>query len=262
MAIRRRRLAACVVGLSRKQATLRQAVKRGAIDTGTTDFRKAVKNSDLVVLATPVDLIVPLGKRLSASMKPGSILTDVGSVKGSIVRALEAQMPSGVSFIGAHPLAGSEKRGIDAACAGLFDGSVCIVTPTAATNRKAQQKVTQLWNRILRRVVPMSPTRHDRLLAQVSHLPHTIAFSLVNAAHHEALSIAPRSFLDATRVAESDPSLWDDILSANRGALLDAMRLFEMQYGKLRRILKRNDRAALLKFLASAKKRRHDLENR
>src|SRR3989338_377922 len=133
LAIRRNRLASTVVGLSSHAATLRRAKARGAINSGTTNAKQAVQDADLVVLATPVDTIVPLALRLTTWMRPGSILTDVGSTKATIVNALERRLPRHVAFVGAHPLAGSEQRGIEAAEAWLFDGAVCVLTPTPHT---------------------------------------------------------------------------------------------------------------------------------
>lgn len=262
MAIRRRRLARTVVGLSRTAATLRAAKRRGAIDAGTTDPRRAIQGADLVVLATPADTIVPLAKRLAWFMPRGSVLTDVGSVKGGIVRSLERAMPRGVAFVGAHPLAGSEQRGIAAARANLFDGSVCIMTATSQTDARALKRVLGLWKPLVRRVVVMHPARHDRLLAAVSHVPHLIAFCLVNATEDEARSLAPRSFLDATRVAQSDPALWDDILLGNRAALLAAVGRFDRQWRVLRTQVAQGNRAALLRFLASAQAKRDALQDR
>lgn len=259
MALRRRRLATTVAGWSRKPSTLRHAKQRGAIDVGTTDLRRAVQDADVVVLATPVETIVPYAVRLAQWMRPGSVLTDVGSTKAQIVRALERRLPSGVAFVGGHPLAGSEQRGIDAARADLFDGSLCILARTARTDRRALRRVARLWSRLCRRVVAMEPQRHDRLLAAISHVPHLMAFSLINATDPSALACAPRSFLDATRVAQSDPELWDDIFLSNRAALRAAAGRFERAWRTLQRLLSRRDRVALRRFLAEAKKRRDAL---
>ncbi len=260
MAIRRKRLAREVVGFSRKPSTLRRAKRCGAIDAGTTDLRRAVADADLVILATPVDFIVPYARRLARSMKPGSILTDVGSAKAAIVTALERAMPRGVAFVGGHPLAGSEQRGLEAADARLFRGSTVVLTPTPRTNRRALRSVQQLWQSLTSRVVTMNPERHDRLLAAVSHLPHALAFSLVGATDGDELAIAPRSFLDATRVAKSNPGLWEAIFLQNHRALLAGMDRFQRQWRLLRRAVARGDRAALHRLLASAQAKRHALE--
>lgn len=255
LALRRRRLAR-VIGVSRRPATLRQAKRLGAIDAGTALLREAVADADVVVLAAPVDAIETLGRHAARFMRPGSVLTDVGSSKARIVQALGRAMPRGVAFVGAHPLAGSERRGIEAARADLFTGSICVVTPTGRTPRRARDVVTRLWKPLVRRVVTMDPARHDRLLAAVSHLPHLLAFSLVRATSREALAIAPRSFLDATRVAQSDPDLWDDILLSNRAAIATAMGRFEREWRTLRRAITSRDQRRLVRLLAEAQRER------
>jgi len=260
LAVRRRRLAREVVGFSRHPATLRRAKARGAIDVGTTDWREAVRESDLVILATPVETIVPFARRAARFMPDGGLITDVGSTKGTIVKALEGRLPRGIAFVGAHPLAGSERRGIDAARQTLFDGSVCLVTATPRTNRPALRRVRAFWRRLAGRVLVMDPVRHDRLLAQASHLPHLLAFCLVGATEPEALALAPRSFLDATRIAKSDPKLWESIFLGNRAQLVSAMRRFERQWVVLRKHLAWTDRTALHRLLLQAKSRRDALD--
>lgn len=259
MAMRRRRLAREVVGVSRHRRTLREAKRRGAIDCGTTDARAAVRDADLVVLATPVDVIVPYAKRLARFMPPGSILSDVGSTKAQIIRALEWSLPKHVAFVGAHPIAGTEQRGIAAADRGLFARSVCILTPTARTNRRALRRMAQLWRRLCGSVWYLSPSEHDQLLGATSHLAHLVAWSLVTTADRRALSHAPRSWLEMTRVAKSDAGLWDDIVFSNRTAILNAMARFDRQWHQLRALLTRNDRAGLLRMLRRAQAIRNAL---
>jgi prephenate dehydrogenase len=191
-------------------------------------------------------------------MPPGSIVSDVGSAKAEIVRGLRS-LPNGVAFIGAHPLAGSERRGIGAARADLFEGSVCVLTPDRRTDKAALSRVRSLWSDLAGRVVTMAPEAHDRLLAATSHLAHWLAFCLVEATEPRAREIAPRSFLDATRVAMSDPDLWDDIFLTNRAALLRAMDRFELRWRSARRLLMRGDRAALVRFLRHAQSLRQRL---
>ena len=252
MAIRRRKLAGEVVGLSRHASTIREAVRGGAIEWGTTDAKRAVHDADLVVLATPVGAIVPTAKRLARLMPAGSILTDVGSTKGQIVRELERALPKSVAFVGAHPLAGSEQQGIGAARADLYDDSLCVVTATARTSARALKLVKQLWRPLVQRVLVMDPATHDRLLADVSHLPHALAFCLAQAAKPQARAIAPRSFLDMTRIAQSDPALWADIFLSNRQAILASMRHFDHHWTPMRRWLAQGNRQALQRFLTRA----------
>lgn len=259
MAAKRRRLARTVVGLSRSMATVRRARARGAIDWGTTDPARAVRDADLVVLATPVDTLVPQALRLARLMRPGAVLTDVGSTKAAVVEALDRRLPSRVRFVGSHPVAGSEQRGLEAAEPRLFDGSLCVVTPTARTNRRALAAVSRFWTGLGMRVVTMSPARHDRCLAGGSHLPHLIAWALAGSVT-PGLPRAPRSFLDMTRLADSAPELWDDIFLSNRAPLLRALAAFAKELERLRRAIARGDRASLRRRLARAKARRDALE--
>jgi len=260
MAIKRRRLAR-VVGFSRSAATVRRAKACGAIDVGVTDLRRAVAGADLVVLATPVDAIVPTARRLARWMRPGAVLTDVGSTKGGIVAGLDRGLPRGIAFVGAHPLTGSEQRGIDAAQPDLFTGAVCVLTPTAQTSSRTLAHVRALWRGVGAQVIEMSPREHDRTLAGTSHLPHLLAYCLAQTVDANTLPRTPQSFLDTTRIAKSDPDLWDDIFVTNRAALLPAMDVFEGEWRRLRALIARSNRSALRRALGQAKRRRDALND-
>ena len=260
MALRRRRLAREVAGLSRHAATIRRAAARGAIDRGTTDAADAVRSAEVVVLATPVDTIPAYARRLARFMRPGSVLTDVGSTKAAIVRQAERSLPPSVAFVGAHPLAGSEQGGIAAAREDLFDTSVCILTPTTRTDRRALARVTRLWAPLVGRIVVMSPDEHDRLLAATSHLPHLVSTALVLSAGPAARRHAAPSFREMTRVAQSDPGLWDDIIFTNRANLLKAMGRFSAQWRALRRAVAGARRAELCRLLIRARSLRHAID--
>ena len=257
LAVRRRHLAGRVVGLSRRAATIRLAKRLGAINTGTTNAQQAVRDADIVIIATPVETIVPQAKRLARWMKPGSVITDVGSTKAGIVKGL-GSLPRGIAFVGGHPVGGSEQRGLDAAELDLFEDAFFILTPTTRTPRTAVARVTALWEPLVKRVVVMDPASHDRVMAQTSHLTHAVAFTLSRAGAGADM-ISP-SFLDATRVAKSDPALWDDIFLTNRREILRAIERFEREWRRLKQVLSRADRAGLLKFLARAKQLRDALE--
>ena len=261
IAIRRKRLAREVVGLSRDASTLRRAKRRGAIDLGTTDAARAVADADLVILATPVDTIIPYTRRLAPHMKLGSILTDVGSTKAGIVQALERSLPAHIAFVGGHPLAGSEARGIGAAVPHLFDGAVCILTPTARTDRRALARVRRLWTSVASRVVTMSPAEHDRALAATSHLSHLVAACLTTSVPSAVCLHAAPSFLDMTRLSKSDPGLWDDIFFSNAAATLAAMDRFDRRWHALRALLAGRRRRDLRRLLRDAKRRRDALKN-
>ena len=259
MALRRRKLCRAVVGLSRHRRTIDQARRRGAIDWGSTEAEAAVQNADLVVVASPVEQIVPQVRRVSAFMRPGSLITDVGSTKQRIVEELH-RLPGGVGFVGSHPLAGSERQGIDAAHTELFDGSTCIVTPERRTPAAMRQRVVAFWKPLVGRVVVMDATKHDAILAAVSHLPHALAYCLMQATDRSASAFAPKSFLDATRIAKSDPDLWDDILLSNRGPMLKSMDRFGQAFRQCRTMLDRVDRRGLRAFMAQAQQHRMRLD--
>jgi prephenate dehydrogenase len=259
MALRRRRLARQVVGWSRKPRTLRLARRCGAIDAGTTNLRRAVAEANVIVLATPGDTIIPLARRVAPFMRPGSFLTDVGSSKARIINALDGTLPNHVPFVGTHPLAGSEVRGIDAARADLFERSCCIITSTRTTNPKALAAVRRLWHALGCRVVVMNPERHDALLAATSHLSHALAWCLAGVPTHEALAVAPPSFMEMTRIAKSDPRLWEAIFLSNRAQLLRAMSQFERRWKRLRSLITQGRRAPLHRFLTAAPAQRMSL---
>ena len=260
MAIRAEGLARRVVGVCRRQSSLDAAVEAGAVDEGTLAPLAAVPDADLIVLATGVGKIPEQAAAAIPHMKPGGILTDVGSVKGSICRAIEASLaePSnpGVRFVGGHPLAGSEQRGISAARKGLFRGACCILTQTENTDRKALSTVRALWERVGCRVRVLPPDVHDRLVAEMSHLPHAAAACLVNDISDEALDLAATGFMDTTRVAAGDPELWRDICMANREALSAALRALATGLENFARELDAGNADDVAARLARAKKRR------
>jgi prephenate dehydrogenase len=262
MAIKRRRLARRVIGVSRRPSTIRRATARRAIDAGTTSLRDGVREADLVILAGPVETIVPLAQQAARFMPEGSVLTDVGSSKAQIVMALSHRLPQGVAFVGGHPIAGSELRGIDAADPALFDRSLCILTPTSRTDPRALRLVRALWMELAGRVVTMSPQRHDQLLGATSHLCHLLAWCLVDSTSAQALAIAPPSFREMTRIAKSDPALWESILLSNRGEILKAMSRFGLRWRALRAILAGSHRSELRRILRHAQLLRQTLEAR
>ncbi|MBI2173696.1 MAG: prephenate dehydrogenase [Candidatus Omnitrophica bacterium] len=257
--LRRRKLASRVIGVSRSASTINQAIRLGAIDQGTTEGSRAVTDADLVVICTPVSTIVPTAKHLARYTKPGSILTDVGSTKASIVSELQRNLPADLAFVGAHPIAGSEKRGLAAATHKLFDHSFCIITPTSKTNDRSLALIESLWQAVAGRISQMSPKEHDRLMAQASHLPHLLAYALARATDLRSLPEVPRSFLDMTRIAKSDPDLWDDIFLSNRSQLLEALKRLERQLVFLRRSLKASHATSLRNFCQQAKQKREAL---
>src|SRR5579864_625691 len=238
MAMRARRLAGEVVGVARVSETIGIARTRGAIDRGTTDPVEGVQDADLVVLATPPELVVPMAQQVLPYLRAGAILTDVASVKGEIVRGIESALTSrpGGAFVGGHPMAGNEGRGVLAASAGLFEGAVYIVTRTPRTDADAAERVVALARAVGARPTVMDPDTHDRAVARVSHLPYLLAAALMGAAADETAAAGP-SFLGATRVAGSPVEMWAQICRLNRQEIVDALRAFRGRLDRLERAL-------------------------
>lgn len=243
-----------VFGLGRSAANLDVARQRGIIDHAVQD-PAAIGPVDLVVLAVPVRSTARMAAALLPHLRPGTVVTDVGSVKGEVVAQCEAALPADRPFVGGHPIAGSERAGAAAADAGLFRGAPCVLTPTARTDATALAAVRALWEGVGARVSEMTPAAHDRALAWVSHLPHVVAYALVGAlagADGQLAALAGGSWRDATRVAASPAELWRDIFLANREAVLAATDAFGAEVARLRAALAAGDEPALLALLERA----------
>ena len=257
LAIKKNGLAKEVIGVFRRQATLKKALKRRAVDKGFMNARTAVRDADLIRLATPVSSIVRIAREAMKYARRGAIVTDVGSTKGWIVGQLEkASKRSSVHFVGSHPMAGSEKTSVEFARDGLLEEAPCIVTRTAKTNKTALAKVMSFWKGLGAKVKVMTPGQHDRSVALISHLPHIVAFSLAGAIPEKELAYAAEGFKDTTRVASSDPSLWADIFLTNKREAIKACRLFEASYKGIITALAKDDYRGLIKALEKAKSKR------
>lgn len=256
LALRRRRVARRVVGVARRAATVAQARRAGAVDRGFVELAPAVAEADLVVIATPPSTVVPLARQVAEATTQALILTDAASTKAGIVRGWQRALPARIAAVGSHPMAGSERSGIGAAAADLFDGTLCVLTPTPQTPARAVRAVGALWRAVGMRTMAMTPERHDAVVAMVSHLPHLAAASLVAAAAPDELKVAAAGFADTTRVALGDPSLWQDICLSNREAVLDALGRFERALIHLRQAIAYRDAPELYDFLAAAQRRR------
>ena len=238
MALRARRIAREVVGIARVPETVGVARARGAIDRGTTDPVEGVEGADLVVLATPPELVVPLAQQVLPYLAAGAIVTDVASVKREIVRAVELALDpeQRVAFVGGHPMAGNEGRGVAAASADLFEGSVYLITRTPRTDQAAVERVAALARSVGARPMVLYPEAHDRAVARVSHLPYLLAAALMSAAASETAAAGP-SFLGATRVAGSPVPMWAQICRLNRREIVEALRAFRGKLDRLERAL-------------------------
>ena len=253
--IKKKRLAHQIIGVSRHKDTLIRAKKNRVIDKGSQDL-SIIKDADLVVLATPVNTILKLSQIIAKFVSKDCIVTDVGSTKKEIVSKLSKIFPN---YVGSHPLAGSEKCGITNVQSGIFKDSLCILTPAKNTSPKALKKINSLWNHLGARVVFLSPDTHDKILSFVSHLPHAIAFSLIDTLPDKYLKFAANGLKDTTRIALSDSRLWADIFLSNRKNMLKAIESFQDKLSGIKSAINRRDEKTLIRIMKKAKVKREIL---
>jgi prephenate dehydrogenase len=259
LALKKYQLAKEVVGFSPKEESLEAAKGVGAIDVGETDIGKAVRQSDLVILAAPVDSIIKLMKSINPFLKRGCLVTDVGSTKAQILEASSVMLQQPAFFVGSHPLAGSEKQGVMNASAALFEGALCVVTPTETTHPTALRRVITMWNKIGAQVKELSPQRHDEILGAVSHLPHVLAFGIISSIPDEFFECSPQSLKDLTRVAGSSPQMWNDICLSNSRHIIQALDAVIKELATLRLAIVQKDSPKLIDYFSKARDKRSKL---
>ncbi len=245
LAIRSRGLAGRVVGVGRDFARLVEATRQGILDEPSTDPASALESADVVVVCTPPARIAEDCRAAAAASPDRCLITDAGSAKGRIVSAVESDPVARSKFLAAHPIAGSEQKGFRHASADLFDGRVCVLTPTDRSPPGRLERARAFWSGLGCRVVEMDPDAHDRALALTSHLPHAVAAALAGSVPADLLDLAAGAYRDGTRVAGSDPSLWTEIFLENRGPVLDALDAFSDRLATFRDALERGDARAL-----------------
>lgn len=264
LAIKHRRLARQVCGYVRRTASIKECERVGAMDFATTDLLAAVWDADLVILCTPLAQMRSLVEQMSPALKRGAIVTDVGSVKGSVVSNVEALVTrAGGHFVGSHPMAGGEKQGVLASRADLFECAMCVVTPTKRTHPTALRKVEKFWKTLGARLLRTTPDAHDALVSRSSHLPHLLAATLVNLVLDSKLppeqaQLCATGFRDTTRIASGSPEMWRDIAVTNSKHLARALDSMVSELGKFRSALKRGDSKGISRFFETAKQRRDD----
>ncbi|MBI5699773.1 prephenate dehydrogenase/arogenate dehydrogenase family protein [Candidatus Saganbacteria bacterium] len=252
-----------VLGIPRREETLKKALEMGAIDEGSLDISR-VAEADIVFLCTPINLIIPRLKELAPHLKKGAVVSDVGSTKTEIVSQAEKLMPKGTYFVGGHPMAGKEQTGIEVAEADFFKDKVWILTETSRTRQKALEEVEEVVRLLGPKVVRMDPKTHDLVVAGISHVPLAVAAMLVNlvadSEQKEQMSqCASSGFRDTTRVASGDPVLGRDMFVTNRVAVLKTLKNFRAKLLELEKLIKAGDAAAIEKELKSAKEFRDKL---
>jgi prephenate dehydrogenase len=248
-----------VVGIGRDPRSLAAVRSLGVVDEITTSLAIGVKSADIVVFCAPVDQIARQAREAATAAKPGVLFTDVGSTKAGIVRDLDNSLPAHVRFVGAHPLAGSEKQGAEFARADLFDRRVCVLTPTAKTDVAAIERVSLFWQALGCEVRRLTPEEHDLALATTSHQPHFIAALLAGNLPEKWRPFTATGFRDVTRIASGDPGLWTAIARENALALAVTLDQFRERLDELRDAVVNQDAQTLTRILTEAKKVRDAL---
>ncbi|MEN8262036.1 MAG: prephenate dehydrogenase/arogenate dehydrogenase family protein [Nitrospirota bacterium] len=264
LALKRRGFNGRITGIGRNENNLLKAKGMGVIDAHTTLHAEGIKDADLVLLASSAGYFEQIMKSIKDDLAPGTIVTDVGSVKAGIMKQIENLVPDGVHFVGGHPIAGKECSGVDAATADLFDNARCIITPNDNTDRDALIKVIDLWNFIGTDTVVMSPEHHDLVFAAVSHLPHVVAYALVNTisdVEDNILQHGGKGLKDMTRIALSPTELWRDICACNREELLKTLKKFSSSIAKMTDFIEASDWTGLEKEFKRAKEAKKLVES-
>jgi cyclohexadieny/prephenate dehydrogenase len=241
-----------IVTTARSAKTRARVAELGIVDAVVENNAEAVRDADLVILCIPVGACGPVAQEISAHLKPGAIVSDVGSVKGAVVRDMAPHLPAAAHFVPAHPVAGTEHSGPDSGFAELFINRWCILTPPEGTDPDAVAKLRDFWAAMGAKVEVMTPDHHDLVLAITSHLPHLIAYTIVGTADElakvtssEVIKFSAGGFRDFTRIAASDPTMWRDVFLANKEAVLEMLGTFTEDLSKLTRAIRRGDGEAL-----------------
>jgi cyclohexadieny/prephenate dehydrogenase len=265
-AMRRKGLAGTITGSARTKSTVETALKLGLIDRGYASAAEAVKGADLVILSVPVGACGALAKETAPHLRQGAIVTDVGSVKAAVVRDIAPHIPKGVHFVPGHPIAGTEQSGPEAGFAELFDNRWTILTPEPHTDKAATDKLKAFWMELGAKVEIMNPEHHDMVLAVTSHLPHLIAYNIVNTAEHlervtdsEVIKFSAGGFRDFTRIAASDPTMWRDVFLNNKEAVLEMLGRFSEDLIALQRAIRFGDGDTLFRLFTEARRVRRGI---
>jgi cyclohexadieny/prephenate dehydrogenase len=244
-AMRKHGLAQRFIALDPSEKARTTALALSVVDEATHDAAQAVSGADLVVIGAPVGATQAVGEAIGPHLKPGTIITDVGSVKLAVVRDLMPYLPEGVEFVPGHPIAGTEHSGPESGFAELFEGRWQVITPLPGADQKAVDKVVALWKAVGSDVEIMDPGHHDRVLAITSHLPHLIAYTIVGTAsdlegdlQQEVIKFSASGFRDFTRIAASDPIMWRDVFLNNREAVLEVLQRFTEDLTALQRAIR------------------------
>lgn len=261
-------LAGEIVATARSPETRARVRELGIVDRVVDTNAEAVKDADLVILSIPVGACGPVAEEIAPHLKPGAIISDVGSVKSAVVRDMAPYLPDNVHFVPAHPVAGTENSGPDSGFAELFNNRWCILTPPNGTDAAAVEKLAEFWRALGANVETMTPEHHDLVLAVTSHLPHLIAYTIVSTAEElegvtrsEVLKFSAGGFRDFTRIAASDPTMWRDVFLNNKDAVLEMLGEFQEDLSKLTRAIRRGDGEALFDHFTRTRAIRRGIVN-
>jgi len=246
-------------GYSHRAVTRNKARDLGSVDEIYPDVADAVSESQLVILASPIGTFESLMQKMAGHLPDGCIVTDVGSTKVLPVRWARKYFNRNIQFLGSHPIAGSEQRGVDFARADLFFGAPCILTPTKQTQKTTIAFLKEFWQALGMRVQTMTATEHDRVLARISHLPHLLASAMVNVSDPKELLLCGKGFLDTTRIASGPPNVWRDIIMANTKNTSVAIGKLTKELVRMQLALDQEKEKAILKMLADAQAKRNTL---
>ena len=247
------------VGYSHREVTRQKALAADTVDECYATAAEAVRGAQLVVLASPIGTFEELMVDMAEGLEAGAVVTDVGSTKVLPVRWGRKYLPSKVEFLGSHPMAGSEQRGVEFARADLFDGAHCILTPVKNTKEKTVKFLRDFWQALGMIVCQMPPGQHDRVLGRISHLPHVLAGALVNCSTLDEMMLCGKGFLDTTRIASGPPSVWKDILVTNASSTEVAIERMITELRRIQGALQEGDEEKINKWLSKAQSRRNEL---
>lgn len=259
LALKKHGLAKRVHGYVRRAASIDECVQAGAVDSASCELEESVQGADLIVLCTPLAQMAELARSSLSATEPGTLITDVGSVKGPLVAELEPMYETRKAiFVGSHPMAGSEKMGVSAARADLFQAAVCVVTPSDRTNPQDQKAVEQLWQGVGARTMSLSPEDHDALVARSSHLPHVLAANLAAYVLNpkfgpEQGGLCANGFRDSTRIASGSPEMWRDIILMNQTHLKRALGEYKEQLEQFETLVREGNPATIENFFRKTK---------
>ena len=251
---------------SRRPSTINKIKKLKLVDVASSNIEKTIKEADIIIVGIPVAAYQEVFKKICNNIKPGAIITDVGSVKKEVINSVKKYIPKNIDFVPGHPIAGTENSGPESGFAGLFKNGWCILTPNKNTSKNSVKIIKYMWQLVGMKVDIMDSDYHDEVLAITSHIPHIIAYSIVGTIANlqttikkEVIKYAASGFRDFTRIAASDPIMWRDIILYNRQSILKMLNLFKKDLSKLEHAIENNDDKFLLNLFTKTRRIRKDI---